>query len=291
MAQLRQTGGLAPRSALPGDTPVLLAEEAGGLDAKAMAAALVRSGLALSRDGEILRPPVPGERERALLRRAPASPLSPSAQDTGAIGAGGAILFGQILEPPFVVEVAGEQVLLNGLAIYPPAGAAGAPPAPTAAQTAAHDALEAAGAAYFADLQALGPEAARARLAAAMRARPGVAALRWEDESTLVLTTDAGGEQVLSLDPEAREPDPDNAAALGEHLQNLAEGLRRVLVADGTVVAGASYLRTVGGIAAGALRARLIQIRDSPEPELLKLARLQAWTGQREAAADLLYLR
>jgi hypothetical protein len=96
---------------------------------------------------------------------------------------------------------------------------------------------------------------------------------------------------MFSFAARARAADPDNAAAASERLESLAASLRRVLREDGTLVVGTSYLGTSTELAAGALRARLESVLGSPEPDLLKIARMQARLGQRNAAADLLYLR
>jgi len=287
MASLDSAGGGAVRSALPGDTPILMPGDAS--DLKSLKVALLLSGLSLRPGGEIIQPKGLDERSRAERRRLPHFAATPRGGNT--IDQGGLVLFGTLHEPPFAVEVVGTEILINGVAVYPSPGPAATPPAPSAEQRSFHEKLETAGAAFAAAAGGNDAQKIREELAATMLDLDGIENAEWTSDQDLQLTHSDGSIEVIAFDHEAREADPDPAASQDEALRSLAEGLRRVLRDNYTVMAGASYLLTVTNSNADAFFQRIREIEDSSDSEALKLARLQAWTGQRNAAADLLFNR
>ncbi len=286
LGRLHSETGIAGRSALPGDTPVIFPGDPSQLGPKAIQVALVQSGMALRDDGEIVRPHALSERMRAERRRIPHFISTPRGQD--AIDSGGLVLFGTVHEPPFTVEVSMGEVLINGVSVYPSPGEAAAPPTPSDRQRANHESLEA-GVADFASSSRQGDEhGARQRLAASMLERPEILSAEWTGDSDLTLTHRDGSIELITISDEGRDADA-SASSEDEALRGLADGLRRNLEDNFTVLAGASYLLTVNHANAHSFRRRVEEIRNSGESELMKLARLQAWTGQRNAAADLLF--
>lgn len=281
-------------TSLPGDTPVLLPAGADPADVKALRAALVLSGLALT--GErgaqaVTRPHAYSDAERAARRRYDVSPQAPGRGADGAIERGGALLYGRLLAPPFRVEAAAGAVLVNGVTIYPSPGPSTPPPAVSAADEEAFALLNAAIEGYHRDRGALGAALARDRCRAALAALPGVTGAAWRGEDEIVMTRADGSEEGITLAPRFREAEPPTPEEVAAHMAATAEDLAAALAAGHTVVAGATYLLTVDEIGAAALRARLEEILAAAEPEALTLVRLQARLGHRDAAADLLYAR
>lgn len=287
LSRLDGSGDHSARTVLPTNTPVLFSDEPESISRKALAVALLQSGLAIMPDGEIIDPHSMDERSRAERRHIPHFSVTPRGGDT--IDMGGLVLFGEIHEPPFAVEVIADEIHINGVAVYPSPGPAALPPVPSSGQKNAHETLEAAGASY-ALAQGRG-EAQRAReeLAATMLERPEIEHAEWINDKDLQLSNTDGSIEMITFSDEAREADPDGILAEDKALSALAEGLGQALRDNYTVMVGASYLLTVTNSNAYSFARRVREIRESPDSEALKLARLQAWTGQRNAAADLLF--
>jgi hypothetical protein len=180
-------------------------------------------------------------------------------------------------------------VLINGVSIYPSPGDAATPPTPSEEQISAHSRLESAGADFAQNRDQGELQEAQQNLAELMLERPEIEAARWINEQELQLVHRDGSIEMIIITDEGREPDDDRVSAENEALENMATGLRRTLTENYTVMAGATYLLTVTHANAHSFRERIEELRTSTESEAMKLARLQAWTGQRNAAADLLY--
>ena len=286
MDALRAGGSIAPRSALPADTPVLLTGSLDALGPKGVAAALILSGLSLRANGEIVRAHSSSERERAETRRLPHFVTAPP---SGGIETGAVALYGELTPPPYAVEVMGDEIRINGVTVYTYPGPAVMPPSPSAEQVSRQQDIAEGGAEYARSVAAGQGQAARDAFAQRMLAREEVAAARWLSDDTLELSYTDGSTETLGFEPEGREADAADPAAEAEYLDSLAESLRQVLRADHTVLAGATYLLTITDASASGFRRRLDELRGSSEPEALKLARIQVHTGDRNAAADLLY--
>ncbi|MDP6418038.1 MAG: hypothetical protein QF492_02050 [Candidatus Krumholzibacteria bacterium] len=293
MVELGGDRSVSLRSSLPGDTPIVLMDGDGNSiqGSKALAVALVQSGLSLRADGDIVSSHAFTERERAERRRYPQFSIAPSARADDAINAGGAVLYGKTYAPPFRIEVIQGEIRLNQVTIYPAPGPSAAAPKATAAQIEAHQRNEALFAAYDAEKNARGAQAAREAVSAGIASDSRFQSSRWLDDGSLTVVMPDGTEETFRFDVEQREPDANNDSVMAEHLKSLADDLRAALERDYTVVAGASYVTTTSSMDAGSLRRRVDEILYSAEPEALKLARLHVITGHREAAADLLYLR
>jgi hypothetical protein len=98
-------------------------------------------------------------------------------------------------------------------------------------------------------------------------------------------------QEILSFTEEGRDPDPPTAESRRENLELQADLMRNALRDGATVLGGATYLLTLTEPGAEEFRARVRTITDSAEPMELKIARIQAYTGHREAAIDLLLAR
>lgn len=286
LGRLHSESGIAGRSALPGNTPVIFAGDPSELGPKAVQVALVQSGLSLREDGEVVRPHILSESVRAERRRIPHFASTPRGQD--AIDSGGLVLFGTVYESPFRLEVGAGEILINGVSVYPSPGEAAAPPLPSDDQREAHERLESGGAEFSASARSGDEQGARQRLAASMLERAEIVSAEWTSENDLTLTHRDGSIEMITISDEGRDADA-SPSSEDEALRGLADGLRRNLEDNYTVIAGATYLLTVNHANAKAFRRRVEEIRNSGEGELMKLARLQAWTGQRNAAADLLF--
>jgi len=285
--RLDSQNGISSRSDLPGDTPVIFPGEPSQLGAKSISAALVMSGLALRPDGEVVQPHALSERTRAERRNIPHFAATPRSVDS--IDSGGLVLFGRVYEPPFRVDVRRGEVLINEVLVYPSPGASARPPSPGSREIFNHSELERAGAAFAETKNRGEAQSAQANLAETMLARPEIVSARWRDENNLELRHEDGSIEMITIGDEGREADEDPLSREDEALEELAAGLRRVLEQNYTVLAGATYLLTLTHANAFSFRQRIEEVRNSPESDLMKLARLQAWTGQRNAAADLLY--
>lgn len=284
--------GVSLQTTIPDGTPLLIPRGLAPESPKALNIALTGSGLALRTDGAtttIVLGHQLTESARALTRLLPAAPVAPGVTDPGAISRGGVAIFGQLLEPPFLVESTPEAVEINGVLVFPSPGPDVEPPQPTAEQTLIHERMSAAREAYAWNRSALGVDEARRRLLDAVAGLPGVGSAEWADDEELVLFREDGIEEVLWFPAETMDFSPPTPADRRAFMGIMAEGIRRSLCADRTVLCGATYLITVDELPAEALRGRLLEIISSTEPENLRLARLQAHTGHRDAAADLLF--
>ena len=217
------------------------------------------------------------------------SPTRLGTDTAGAITSGGALLYGTMVEPPFRIEVAGGEILLNGVTVYPSPGIPG--PIPDAATVDLFTATSTACDTYRQDLTTRGGVAARRDLRQTLVAHAAIESAEWLDEDRLRLLKNDGSEEILVLHWEARDADPPTEADRQADLVATAEDLRQALRLDFTICAGTTYLLTAPERGATALRDRLREIISSDDDDDLKLLRLQARTGHGDVAADLLYTR
>ena len=286
--------GLSARGGVAMDWPVLLPEDWRSLGDKAMQVAVIQSGLA-ARQGaaglEIFEGHALSERERAERRRIPHFAITPRQVGENVVDSGGVALFGKLLAPPFQVEAVGDEVQINGVAVYPSPGPNVAAPRVSGATRATHDNLVEAAREFSVSRDRGDGGAAKQRLLATMLAQPDVVSARWVSETDLELTEPDGSVRMLSMGTEGRDAEPADESALREHLDGIAAGLRAALAQGFTVLAGADYLDSMSDVGAAVFRTRLAEIKASGDSEALKLARIQAYTGLRNAAADLLWLQ
>ncbi len=292
MPLLAANMGLKIHTDLPGSTPVILPVGIPRNHPKAVAIALVNSGLGLRQVDKATMEVVVGlgpASEAAEMRRKDIIPVAPAAKSAGAINKGGAVLYGQIVPPPYQVEVAGDQILINGVVVYPTPGLPGPPP-----DKAVHDlvaGMDRAREIYDREVMDLGEETARFNLQQNMEAVTGIETAEWLDDNRLSLRMSDGDEEILVLRGDGRDTNPPTPADIAANLRQLANDLSETLRQDFTVCAGTTYLTTAPERGATALRNRLREILASGEDENLKLLRLEARTGHRDAAADMLYAR
>ena len=288
LPRLRAAAGARIESVVADDAPVLLPDGTDPDDPKALAVALVYSGIPFRLEAgrwTVGAPDARREREQSRPRQLAVTEVRVSGP--GAIATGAVALFGRTIEAPFRVERVGETVELNGVVVFPSPGPDIEGPVPTAAQVAQNAGIPAVLARLRA--QPFADAAARARARDDLARLPGVTSAEWVGDLLKLVTTD-GGEENLYFEA-MREAVPPTPEETRDRLDLIAEGLNDVLRDGGAVVAGATYLITLPGPDGLPFRDRLREIRASSEPETLKLARIQAWTGQRDAAADLLYAR
>ncbi len=284
--------GLNTNTDLPGSTPVILPVGIPRNNPKAVAIALVNSGLGLQQVDKATVKVVVGlgpASEAAEMRRKVIFPVAPAAKSAGAIDKGGALLYGQIVAPPYQVEVAGDQVLINGVAVYPTPGLPG--PAPDKAVNDLVAGMDRAREIYDREVMDLGEKTARFNLQQNMETVTGIETAEWLDDNRLSLRMSDGDEEILVLQGDGRDANPPTPADIAANLRQLAADLSETLRQDFTVCAGTTYLTTAPERGATALRNRLREILASGEDENLKLLRLEARTGHRDAAADMLYAR
>jgi len=278
----------------PPETPIVWPRgvEPASTDLKVLASVLLQNGLVLTLDGAAATVrPFDGrdERDRARPRLldVEATPVPPS--DPAAIATGAVAVFGRLVDPPYRFDVVGDAVLVNGLEVFPSPGPQTPAPLATASDQEAHARLDAALSAYDADRIRIGTEAARARLAGGLAGVPGIAGHEWRGEA-LYLRRDDGLEEAFTFDP-VREPaplGPEERRAFLEEQAEIFAGLLR----DGTVMLfGATYVLAADDIPASEFVARVSAVRRSSENDRLRIARIQALTHHRDAAADLVFAR
>ncbi len=183
----------------------------------------------------------------------------------------------------------GDQVLINGVAVYPTPGLPGLAP-----DQAEHDlvaGMDRAREIYDGEVTVVGAETARLNLQRNMEAVPGIESAEWLDDNRLLLRMSDGMEEIHVLKEDGREADPPTPADIAAKLDQVASDLSETLRLDYTVCAGTTYLTTAPAQGAEAMRNRLREILASGENEDLKLLRLEARTGHRDVAADVLYAR
>jgi hypothetical protein len=286
-------GGLA-RTNLPGDTPVLLPPDSDLGSPKSIQIALVQSGLALRPQAggwSIVDASAKSEAERARARLLPVVPLAPRATEPGRIQTGGVVLFGEVVAPPYRVEVSNDAVEINSVAVFPVPGSSATPPEPTKPQVETHDRMDAAVTNYRRNVGSQGPINAKRMLIEELMQMPGVTGAEWTGDDEVRLTRPDGSGEILTFATTGRDADPPTEESLRVALETQAEILRNTLAENATLFCGATYLLGNPAPDAAALRARIEEILQSGDSNALKIARLQAYTGHRDAAADLLYAR
>ncbi|MCP4547700.1 MAG: hypothetical protein GY835_14665 [bacterium] len=283
--------GATASSDLPVDTPVLLARGTVPDDIVAIQGGLVRSGLALkptARGREVVRPAV-DEAARAAARLLAVTPLLVNTRAEGVIATGGAVLYGQIVEPPYLVENDGEEVLVNGVLVFPSPGVPVAVPAADAESIREFELVKTARMSYRRDLESLGGEEARSRFRETVLTLTHFVEAEWRSENSLHVLLANGQRKSIIMSNVGREPEEPTSAQLNGYGAMMARNLREMLRLDMTIVAGATYLICEDNASGAHMRDRLREVLDSVEPEALILARLQARLGNRAAAADLYY--
>lgn len=282
-----------PAAQLGTDYPVVWIGESSPLtaDLRALESAVIQSGLHLASapNGWTLAPIDPAtEARRAEARLLPAAPITIPLSDPRAITSGGAVVFGQWIDAPYRVESDDEAVRLNGVPVYPSPGTGQQSPRVTAEIAAAHDALDAALANYDAERSAGSATVARANLIARLLTLPEVSRAQWQDDLVRITRPD-GTEEIVTFD-RGREAEPLEGETRRTWLREQADQIESTLRAGQTVLFGATYLVVLPD-APETLRARITEVRTSAEPELMKIARLQAYTHHRDAASDLALAR
>jgi hypothetical protein len=292
MPRLSAALDLTASSELPGQTPVIVPADAATADPGAVRVALLLSGLVLAEYGERsarITAMTNSEREGAATRARRISPQAARGQRL--IDDGVALIYGQLLRPPFELSADAEGLRLNGVSIYPSPGAVVDWPAPDAARLDLYSRLELVERRWAHERQTLGEERAADRFRHSLEALPEVLATRWVKPRILSARFADGREELYFLDQRRRDLEAYDPALAHQRFAELAADLERLLSEGGCVIAGASYFLTHHAMPAADLAARLEAILASPEPEALKLARLQVRLGHRHAAADLLYAR
>lgn len=281
-------------TSLPGDTPVLLPLDADPDSPKTIQIALVQSGLALRAQAggwNVVGASDEPEAARARTRLRTVVSLAPRPNQPDRVTTGGVVLFGEVVAPPYLVEVAGDAVEINGVAVFPVLGADVTPPEPTAVQVDTHDRMDAAVRNYGRNTGALGIAEAKRSLIGELSRLPGVTGAEWLDDENVRITHADGEGQILTLTQDGRDLDPPTTEQQRAAIETQAGSIRAALGDGATVFCGATYLLIDSSLDAAVLRGRIEQILRSGESDLLKIARLQAYTGHRDAAADLLYAR
>jgi len=276
-------------STLAADAPVLLPDGADLSDPKTLAVALAQSGYAFRQEQNAwtLRNASRSEADRARARLRVATPTRPARGDRSAIATGAVAVFGRWLEAPFRVTRVDESIQVNGITIFPSPGPDVAPPTPSTAQVDAHTRIRRALATYPALRAQIGIPAAQAQILADLKTLSGYSRMEWVDDQNLRMVQANGVEEMLSFEIESAAVSP-TPAERQEQLDTMVTGFADLLSNGGAILAGATYLSTLPD-EGHAFHDRALEIRVSTEPEALKLARLQAWTAQRDAAADLLF--
>lgn len=275
----------------PSDSPILLSVDEEGDWPGALRTALIQSGLTLRAAGEQWRvEPIWSESEetRSTRRQWSFSPIPPPLGESNVIATGSVIAFGREIAAPYRVMVEEDQVLINGVPVFPTPGEPSPPPIPSDEATSEFQFLNNALALYSSDLTSFGSATARENFAARFRSRRGIQAAEWTGDSDLRLEQADGTVKVISIDPETKSGPPMTAAQWREFLEIQAENIRTELREDRLVLCGSTYFSTIDTPSAQFLT-RVREIRAGKENDALRIARLQAWTGHRDAAADLLY--
>lgn len=279
---------------VPPETPIVWPQgvEPNSTDLKVLASVLLQNGLVLAPDGAAatVRPiDARSERDRARPRLIDVEAAAVPSADPAAIATGAVALFGRLVDPPYRFEIADDAVLVNGVAVFPAPGPQTSGPRATAGDEEVHARLDAALAAYEEDQIREGTAAARARLTQVLTGLPGIAGLDWRGEA-LYLRRDDGLEEAFTFDP-VREPaplGPEERRAFLEEQAEIFAGLLR----DGTVLLfGATYMLSADDLPARDFVARVDSVRRSSENDALRIARIQALTHHRDAAADLVFAR
>lgn len=290
LPSLQAGTGQAIGALAPTDHAVISSE---ALDLRSIEIDLMLAGLRLDRTG--VTPTVvavhgENERTRAARRLLPAAPRSISPNDPSAIAAGQVAIFGRWVPAPYDLRVEGDQITVNGVAVFPSPGEAIEPITPSAQQVLAHDRMAAA-MTLFAGLRGTPAEAqARENLRADLATLPSVTGAAWRNDDELALTQDDGSVEILNFGA-SREVDPDIASENAIYLNGQAEIFRAALGSGQALLFGATYCIPVLELDGASFAERVRDIRQSSESELLKIARLQTYTSDRNAAADLLYAR
>jgi hypothetical protein len=282
--------GTTARSDVNASTPVLCDDGAIGGESKALQSALLQSGLRFDPSTSSVRDAhSTSERARAERRLLAAAPFTVSPHDPEAIPSGCVALYGHLVAPPYRIERIGDFIELNGVAIFPVPGESAPIPHVTEAQVQTHDLMSAAMRRYESRRGTSEEASARNELLLDLRAIPGVSGASWLGPDDASIIRD-GREEYVTFGDE-RQTSPEDEAARPEVLDRELVSLRDLLVRDGTLLCGASYLIPVWEPAASAFRPRLEAITRSSESEALRIARLQAYTLDRSAAADLVFAR
>lgn len=288
VSRLASFGVPAPASTVPGDTPIVIAEGADLDDPKTLAAALVQSGLTLragSGGGVIEATDRFDEGIRVGDRQYPVIEVR-SGTDAGGIESGAVYAFGRPLSTPFVVDSDDASVTVNGVVVFPSPGARVLPPAATPAQAEAHTKIDAAFSAFGLNRYA-DENSARDAFRRAILDIDGYERAEWV-ETTLVVTGSNGITELFPTDG-SREAEDVSPEATATYFAGHADALTQALRDDYTVIAGATYFIAHVNDDAATFASRVNDIRASAETVALRLARLQARIGHREAAADLLF--
>lgn len=254
-------------------------------------AALPLSGLAAKREGADIqvRAPRPLVDHIGVTDRA--YPASIATIDTGnpaAIGSGVVSLYGRLIEGPFLIESDINGVTLNGVRVLPVPGPRTPPPSPTVAQRDLHSGLKTAMDQYKLDMVNLSADEARQRYITSLESLPDVRSAEWTSDDLVMLERQNGRKQYISFDPAFDRGDPPTPDEWRAYHEMEAENFRRMLRADRAVLFGATYILPVSMLDGPSFKRRVLEIRVSSEDESLKLARIQAYTARRDAAADLL---
>jgi len=272
--------GAVPAADLPGDTPLLLPRETADLTAKDWNTALVLSGLALREEAghrTVIRRADLAER-RLLLAAAPPAAAARRGGG-GGIAAGLVAVGGRFLGAPYDVEVAGGEVLINGVRVFPaPEIDRPLPPADPGGDR--RDAILQAAARRYRD------DGDRAALLARLAAAPALAGATWVTESRVRLDWANEDSSYLELEP-LRAPEPPDPEAWLRLATGFAEQTRTLLAADGVLLAGVGYCLPLPDLAATTWSPRVGEILAAGETGALTILRLQAYTRHREAALDL----
>ncbi len=284
--------GLNVESELAGSTPIIFPANLQVDNPKALPVALIQSGLSLREfdQGRVKivlakQSPLQG----AELRRRPVAPMALSSKTFGAINSGGALLYGEIVEPPFLVEVTSDEILINGVTVFPSIGLP--EPIPDAATEDLFAMTNRACNDFENDRTTRGDAVARLNLQQTMVDHPAIDEAQWLSDDRLQLQKSDGSEETMVFNREGRDADPPTPADRDADLMATAEDLRQALNLDFTICAGTTYLLSAPERGSEVLRNRLQEIISSGDSDELKLLRLQARTGHRHAAADLLYTR
>lgn len=260
---------------------------------KELDSALLQSGIKLERSasGALTLSAVDSrsDRDRAAARLLPVLPQAIAPNDPDAVQTGAVAVFGTLLEAPFKFEVRGESVLVNGIEVFPSPGTAQSLPRVSAATQTTHDRLASAIDAYSTNLGTMGVTRARQVLATDLSGLPGISGLEWVGNELRLVRTD-GIDERFYFDP-VRETVPASAsqkrAFLEEQATVFADELR-----EGTVLLfGATYVLSIDELSALEFAGQVESARQSNESEALRIARLQAYTLNRDAAADLVFAR
>jgi hypothetical protein len=276
---------------VPSESPVLLSVDEEGDWPDALRASLIQSGLTLRAEGGQWRVELiwsESEESRSTRRQFSISPVPLSLEDGDVISTGSVVAFGREIAPPYRITVDQDQVSINGVPVFPTPGDPSLLAAPTDENVSEFQFWNDALTAYSFDLATFGSATARENLTDRFRDRPEVRTAEWRGASELRLERIDGTVRVISIDPETKSGPPPTAAESREFLELHAENMRSILQSDHVLLCGATYFSTVDE-PSGPFLERVREIRSAGESDAMRIARLQAWTGHRDAAADLLY--